>query len=209
MINLIVTDVQKQKNNPKRYSIFIDGQFAFGLDEIDVLYYKLFDCKEISEEKVEFIKNNIVFQKARDTAIKFLSFKQRTRKEIIVKLREKEYTDDIIAKVIRLLQKYSYIDDYAYASAFFFYMFNLNGLGVSRIRFELKQKGVSDEIIEKVVMENSVDETERAVSLVERKYGVYDYDIKEKRRIEGFLARKGFSFSVIKEAFQILKERDF
>ncbi len=202
-----ITDIQKQKHNSKRYSVFVDGEFAFGLDEIDVLYYKLLNCDEISEEKFNYIKENVVFSKARDVAIKYLSFKSRTEKEVVLKLREKEFSDDIIDKVIELLKKYNYIDDYSYAGSFLRDKFNLKGFGSNRIKFELKQKGISNEIIEQVFFENEFDEAQKAAELIERKYGIWDFDIKEKQKIEGFLARRGFSFSTIREAFNIIKEK--
>lgn len=202
-----ITDIQKQKHNSKRYSVFVDGEFAFGLDEIDVLYYKLLNCDEISEEKFNYIKENVVFSKARDVAVKYLSFKSRTEKEVVLKLREKEFSDDIIDKVIELLKKYNYIDDYSYAGSFLRDKFNLKGFGSNRIKFELKQKGISNEIIEQVFFENEFDEAQKAAELIERKYGIWDFDIKEKQKIEGFLARRGFSFSTIREAFNIIKEK--
>jgi len=197
----------KQKHNPKRYSIYINGEFVFGMDEVDVLYYRLLEKSEISEEQFDYIKENVIFSKARDTAVKYLSFKARTKKEVIEKLKEKEYSDEIIEKVINLLEKYNYIDDYAYAGSFLRDKFNLKGFGTIRIKYELKQKGISEEIIEKVFDENNLNESEKAAELVEKKYGIYNYDIKEKKRIEAFLARKGFSFSIISEAFDIIKEK--
>lgn len=201
-----ITDIKKQKNNPKRYSVFVNGDFAFGLDEVDVLYYKLLNCDEISEEKFNFIKENTVFNKARDTAIKYLSFKARTKKEVADKLAEKDFTEDIIDKVIVLLEKYNYIDDYSYAGSFLRDKFNINGFGTERIKYELKQRGISEEIIEKVIEENCFDEIKKAAELIERKYGAYEFDIKERRKIEGFLLRRGFSFSTIKDAFNLLKD---
>ncbi len=203
-----ITDIKQQKHNKKRYSVFIEGKFAFGLDEIDILYYKLLNCDEISEEKFNYIKENVVFGKARDTALKYINFKKRTKKEIVNKLKEKEFTDDIIEKVTALFEKYGYIDDYAYAGEYLRDKFNLKGFGRERIKYELKQRGIHEEIIEKVLSENSLNETERAAELIEKKYGVWDYDIKEKRRIEGFLLRKGYSFEVIREAFDLLKNTD-
>ena len=200
-----ITDIRQQKHNKKRYSVFIDGNFAFGLDEVDLLYYKLLDADEISYEKFNYIKENVVFSKARDTALKYINFKQRTKKEIVNKLREKEFTEDIIERVIKLFEKYGYIDDYAYAGGYLRDKFNLKGFGKERIKHELKQRGVSDNIIEDVINENDLNETKKAAELVERKYGVWDYDIKEKRRIEGFLLRKGYSYDIIKETFDLLE----
>ena len=84
--------------------------------------------------------------------------------------------------------------------------FNINGFGTERIKYELKQRGISEEIIEKVVEENCFDEIKKAAELIEQKYGVYEFDIKERRKIEGFLLRRGFSFSTIKDAFNLLKD---
>lgn len=186
--------------------MFIDGEFAFGLDEVDMLYYKLFECDEISEERFNFIKENVIFAKARDTAVKYLSFKARTEKEVRFKLKEKEYTDDITDKVVSLLKKYNYIDDYKYAGCFLRDKFNLKGFGTNRIRYELKQRGIAEDIIEKAICENYIDESEKAVELIGKKYGFWNYDLKEKKRIEGFLTRKGYSFSVIEDAFNTIKE---
>ncbi len=201
-----ITDIQKQKHNSKRYSIFIDGEFAFGLDEIDVLYYKLLNTSEISEEKLNYIKENVLFSKARDTAVKYLSFKSRTKKEIVLKLEEKDYPKDIIEKVIKLLEKYNYINDYNYAGSFLRDKFNLNGFGIERIKYELKQKGISEEITQKVIEDNPLNETEKAAELVRRKYGEYNFDIKERRKIAGFLQRRGFSYDTTKAVFDLLKQ---
>jgi len=203
---LKITDIKKQKHNKKRYSVFVDGKFAFGLDETDILYYKLLNSDEITEEKFNYIKENVVFSKARDTALKYINFKRRTKKEIVNKLKEKEFTGDIIEKVTSLFEKYGYIDDYAYAGGYLRDKFNLKGFGKERIKYELKQRGVSEEIIERVMDENNIDETARAVKLIEKKYGVWDYDIKEKRRIEGFLLRRGYCREVIREAFDLLRD---
>lgn len=201
-----ITDIKKQVNNKKRYSVFIDGAFAFGLDEVDVLYYKLLENDEISEEKYNYIKENVVFAKARDAALKYISFKRRTKKEIINKLEEKDFSGDIIERVTALFEKYGYIDDYAYAGAYLKDKFNLKGTGVKRIEYELKQRGVNEEIINKVIGENDFDETKKALYLVEKKYGCsLSLDIKEKRRIEGFLLRKGYSFETIQNVFEALK----
>ena len=67
------------------------------------------------------------------------------------------------------------------------------------------QIGVCDNLFEEVLNVAVLNEIKKAAELVERKYGVWDYDIKEKRRIEGFLLRKGYSYDIIKETFDLLE----
>ena len=68
MIYLIITKIEKQKNNNKRYSIFIDNEFAFGIDEIDLLYYKLKENEPLDEERYNYIANKLLLKRAKDKA---------------------------------------------------------------------------------------------------------------------------------------------
>lgn len=205
-----ITDIKKQLKNKNRYSVYVEGEFAFGLDEIDMLYYKLLNASEISEEKYNHIKENVVFNKARDAAVKFIGFKARTKKEVENKLKEKDFSEDIILRVINLMEKYGYIDDYSYAGSFLRDKFNLKGFGIKRIEYELKLKGVDNNIIQQVIEENNIDEVGKAVSLVHKKYEEFSsLDFKEKKKVYYFLSRKGFSFSVIESAFNILEDEGF
>lgn len=207
---MLITSVEKQKNNQKRYSIFIDNEFAFGLDEIDVLYYKLKENEEISEEKLKRIKESIVLSKAKDTAMRFIGYKARTKKEVTEKLKEKEFSNEITDEVIALLEKYNYINDEAFARAYIKERFNSKGYGALRISYELKHKGIADDIINEALSDMSLNEEERAVLLIKKKLAYKSIDIqndlKEKQRLYGYLARRGFSYDTISLAFKRLRE---
>ena len=38
---MIITDIQRQKHNDKRFSVFVDGEYTFSVSDVDLLYYKL------------------------------------------------------------------------------------------------------------------------------------------------------------------------
>ena len=111
---MIVTKLERQKNRRGRWSVFIDGEFAFSLDEMDLLYYKLREGEEISPNRLEYLRDEIVYAKACQKALDFLSHRPRTVKEIEKKLSE-EYARDIISRVMDMLNEYKYIDDASYA----------------------------------------------------------------------------------------------
>ena len=198
-----ITKVEKQLKNEKRYSIFIDDEFAFGLSEVDVLYYKLKENEEISEKKYENILQNVVFSQARDKAIRYLSYKARTKAEVIKRLKKEEFSDEVITEVIELMVKYNYIDDMKYAKTCMEYMANKKKYGISRIKFELQQKGVEKDVINELLNGADFDETESAILLLEKKTrGNKEFDGKEKQRVYNFLLRRGFSTNIIKKAFE-------
>ena len=65
---MIITDIKKQVKDTERYSIYIDNKFVFGLSGVDVLYYRLKIGNEISQEKYDEILENVIYEKAKNTA---------------------------------------------------------------------------------------------------------------------------------------------
>ena len=108
---MLITAITQQKRDPSRYNIFIDGVYAFALPMQDILYFKLKEGQEAAEETIAFIRKNLIYIKAQDTALRFLGYKMRTVQEIRQKLLEKEFAEDVIAQVLAFLEKYGYADD--------------------------------------------------------------------------------------------------
>ncbi len=207
---MIITKIEKQKNNNKRYSIFIDNEFAFGIDEIDLLYYKLKENEPLDNEKYEYILNKLLLKRAKDKALKYLGYKMRSKNQVIKKLQEYEFPSNVIDKVIRVLEKYNYINDEDFAKAFIKDKLNLKGHGVFKISYDLKMLGVDEEIFKKYLYDDEfINEEEKAKDLLLKKLGnknIEDLDYKEKQKIYAYLARRGFSYDSIKKAFNCLLE---
>lgn len=207
---MIITKIEKQKNNNKRYSIFIDNEFAFGIDEIDLLYYKLKENEPLDNEKYEYILNKLLLKRAKDKALKYLGYKMRSKNQVIKKLQEYEFPSNVIDKVIRVLEKYNYINDEDFAKAFIKDKLNLKGHGVFKISYDLKMLGVDEEIFKKYLYDDEfINEEEKAKDLLLKKLGnknIEDLGYKEKQKIYAYLARRGFSYDSIKKAFNCLLE---
>lgn len=207
---MIITKIEKQKNNNKRYSIFIDNEFAFGIDEIDLLYYKLKENEPLDNEKYEYILNKLLLKRAKDKALKYLGYKMRSKNQVIKKLQEYEFPPNVINKVIKVLEKYNYINDEDFAKAFIKDKLNLKGHGVFKISYDLKMLGVDEEIFKKYLYdEEFINEEKKAKDLLLKKLGnknIENLDYKEKQKIYAYLARRGFSYDSIKKAFNSLLE---
>ena len=74
---MLITAITQQKRDPSRYNIFIDGVYAFALPMQDILYFKLKEGQEAAEETIAFIRKNLIYIKAQDTALRFLGYKMR------------------------------------------------------------------------------------------------------------------------------------
>ncbi|NLK38227.1 MAG: hypothetical protein GX299_09130 [Epulopiscium sp.] len=204
---MLITAITPQKNNAERASIFIDGEFAFGLSMQDVLYFKLKEQQEISKKTYTYIKEQLLYIKAQDAALHYISYQMRTESEVRKKLKTLEYGEDVIERVIDFLLKYRYVDDLSFAAAYIRQRKKSNPKGRYALRYELRQKGVSEEVIDEALEEEPLDELDDAVRLLQKKARNLDnIDEKATKRLGAFLQRRGYSYAIIKEAMQRVKE---
>ena len=201
---MIITDIKKQVKNTERYSIYIDNKFVFGLSGVDVLYYRLKIGNEISQEKYDEILDNVIYEKAKNTAVKFLGYRARSKKELRDKL-IKDYDEDITNKVISMLEKYGYVNDEEYARAYIRDCLNLKGWGQKRIALELTKRGIDKSIIENTEQLDLIEKL-----LTKRLKGNTNIEVKEKKKHFDYLARRGFLPSDILEVFdKVLVKEDW
>jgi len=206
---LIITAITQQKNNKDRYSVFIDDNFAFGLIMQDIVYFKLKQGEEISQEKYDFIQNELIYIQAQDIALHYIAYKMRTEQEVRKKLFEKEYTEYIIERVIHFLIEYHYIDDMNYCKSYIKQRLQCNPKGAYVLKMELKQRGIKQSIIDKAIENSDIDELNDAIKLLQKKcLYLDDIDEKNKKRLFAFLQRRGYSYDIIKEAFAYVTKNE-
>lgn len=142
---------------------------------------------------------------AREKAAAYVNVKPRTRQQAITYLKTKGFAEDEILKAVAELEKYHYIDDFQYCQMYFQYGYE-KGRGTARIKRELKEKGVSSEVIEMAYdeLEEIPDELASALDIGEAMVkGIdinsLDYDGKRKlkAKIGRRLAGRGFSSEII------------
>lgn len=205
---MLVTEIRPQKRDETKYNIFIDGTYMFALPMQDILYFKLKEGGEVSEETVEYIRRNLIYIKAQDTALHYIGYKMRTTQEIRRKLQEKEYSSDMIDEVMAFLEKYGYADDREYCEKYIRERLRLRPKSGYALRMELRQKGVAAGTIEEVLAETEIDEAGDALGWLQKKARGWPPDEKEKKRLQDFLLRKGYSYDVVREAFRRMDEGD-
>ena len=205
---MLVTAITQQKKDQTRYNVFIDGEYAFALPMQDILYFKLKEGREVPEETVEYIQNSLIYIKAQDTALHYIGYKMRTVKEIRIKLAEKEFSEEVIEKVITFLEKYGYADDREYCRKYIREKLRMKPKSGYALKIELKQRGISSRIIDEVMAQTEVDEEGDAFRWLERKSrGIWPpQDDKQKKKLYDFLLRKGYSYDIIGEAFRQMDE---
>lgn len=148
--------------------------------------------------------NEIIYDAAVEKGIFLLSLRDRTKKEITLKLKEKYKNIQMIQKAVEKLEDLNYIDDFNYALT---YIKNKK-YGKQRINFELYQKGINKEIIENAY--NYLDEEEnngeKSIEIKKLEIAIKKITNKDEKKLIQYLLRQGFEFSKIIEKLKEYKE---
>ena len=144
---------------------------------------------------------------ALEKAIAQLAARARTEKEIVDSLRKNAYPEETIARVMARLHESGYINDADFAVQWIASRAS-KGLGSRRIRMELRQKGVDPQEIDDALSEMDGDELMRGAQKAAEKAarGKDLSSAADRQKILAALARRGFDFSLAKQALLTLME---
>lgn len=196
----IITDLVIQKRDKDRVNVFLDGEFAFGL-AVSVAE-GLHIGQQLTQEEIEVLKNKECIEKAKQSALRFVSVRPRSVFEVQTNLRRKSFDDDVIDQVVDYLTAIDLLDDVAFAS----YWVEQRETFRPRSRFalsqELREKGISREVAERVL--EDLDELALARRVIEKRADRWAElpDDVFRNKMAGYLQRRGFSFDIIREALE-------
>lgn len=191
-----ITALKAQKKNPNRISVFLDGEFAFGLARIVAAWLKI--GQVLSEEDIDRLKQQDTMEVAYQKGLNFLSYRPRSETEIQRKLSEQGFEPPVIEATIQRMKENKFLGDDKFARDWVENRTAFKPRGKRLLAMELRQKGVAEEAIQQ-----ALDETEDEDSLA------YQTALKQAHRLAGtdwetfrkrlgaFLMRRGFSYGTI------------
>ena len=181
----------------QKYRIFLDGESAFAVYKGELSRYHLEEGAVLPPEVYEELVNRVLKKRATLRAMHILERTDKTEAQLRRKLEESEYPKEAVESAIAYVTSYGYLDDRRYAEHYI--EWKKQGKGKARLKMELVQKGISREIIEEVLESTDFGETREMIRLIILKKRKTDIPMneKEKKRLYGFLMRKGFSSSDI------------
>ncbi|WP_369962900.1 regulatory protein RecX [Leifsonia sp. EB34] len=140
-------------------------------------------------------------RKASGLTIRQLARRGMSRWELEQLLTKREIAPEVYGPELDRLEAMGVIDDASLAATLAFTQHSRKGLGRSAIELDLKRRHIAPELIEEALADIA-DELERATELAVKRIGQlssYD-DETARRRLHGFLARKGYDSSVVRQA---------
>jgi len=197
-----ITEIQAQKKNKNRYSLFIDNEFYCGVHEDVLVNLGLRKNMEFDESFIKDILQEENLAKAKSDALHYVSYRMRSRDEIIKKLESLDYDQATIDSTLSFLDEYRFMDDLAFARAFIGDKTRLSRHSLKRVKYDLKTKGVQKHIIDKAAESFHTADLINLKKLLPSKYEKIslknESDYIKKQKTLAFFGQKGFLLEDIK-----------
>jgi regulatory protein len=195
-----ITALQVQKNNQERVSVFLDGEYAFGVTLMVAAGLKkgqVLSSAEIQDLQYEDERN-----RAYEQAVRYLGYRPRSRAEVERYLGDKGYDPEVVAHAMERLARRNYVDDEAFARFWLENRERFRPRGARALRYELREKGISDHVVDATLSE--LDEDASAWAALEPKlhgWRALDWQAFQKKAM-GYLSRRGFGYGTARQACQ-------
>lgn len=193
-----------------RSKVYIDDEFAFVLYKGEIRTYHVCLGEEIGQKDYDEIRNEVLPRRAKLRAMKLLTRREYTERQLSDKLREGYYPQEIIEKALAYVAEYRYTDDLRYACDY------IAGHEDTRSRRRIEQdllgRGIDKATLEAAwarweAQGGSQDEETMIQNLLRKRgYDAERADMRERQRTYAYLMRKGFSGDAVRRA---LKTEEF
>ncbi|TYC49845.1 recombinase RecX [Weissella muntiaci] len=184
-----------QQRRPGRYNIYLDDEFFMAVDEKILIQYNLFKGTELTEAEIAEVTAAEFEQKAYIKGLTIATGRLIAKKQLVLKLKQGDFPNDVIARVIDRLENAGILDDQAYAQAYVASSINAGKLGPKGIARKLKTFGVDSNIIADALADYPDDDQEEHIQKqIEKLFAKYHHQSRmlAQQKVTQKLIQNGF-----------------
>lgn len=176
--------------------------------------YELYELKKsmiLSDKLYEVLKEEDAYIKAKQIALRFVSYKQRTVFELERKLRISNISESNINKTVEYFVKTGYLNDKNYAEEFFRQCIELKKFSLNKIKLKFYEKGLDKTMLEDIISKQYSEEYEFENAMTMARKKAKNLDLNEPKSLEKiyrYLISNGFSYSLSKNVLEEIKNED-
>ena len=156
---------------------------------------------ELSRELLEDLRAEAERQAALRDAAKILGASAQTGAGLLQKLKQKGHPAAEAKQAVRQMEQKGFLNDKSYAQSYVNDALRLKKSGKTKILFELRKKGVSEEIIQEALEDTEEDQRENLRALVQK--GLAAMPAADRRQVDKLKRRlyaKGYGIHEIQSA---------
>jgi regulatory protein len=212
---VVITKIKILRGRRHRYSVHLDGVPALELSDWTIGKLGLRTGDDLDEHTIENIKSTEAETQAKNNAVNYLSYRQRSSKEIVDHLMKKGFARACAENVTRQLQSARMINDLEFARAFVRDRLKRKPTGQALLRMQLLAKGIPSSMADAVLADlispqnqqaSALQAAMRKIQLTSSSKRNLD-DEKRKKRLLDFLLRRGFSYEIALKTIRTTLDR--
>ncbi len=197
--------IKHQRGRGNKVHLLLNDEYAVTTDINFWLDHYISDGTEISEEEWEELLKEINYKKALNKCADLLSRRDHSVKELKTKLLRTVDEQSAQKAVDRYIEA-GYLDDYKYCERLVEYLFNVKKYSLNHVKQECYKRGISQSILNEIISDYDVDQTDVIVELLKSKYSSKLDAENGKQKVIQALIRKGFLYSDISNAFYRIED---
>jgi regulatory protein len=195
-----ITSIKQQIKRQGRYSVFVDGKYAFSLSDRALLESRLVNGQEFDKAQIGKFKQVSVDDNIYNNALNYVMLRPRSVWEMEQYLRRKGCSPPLMQTILNKLSNGKLLSDEAFARSWIANRRLLKPTSQRHLLQELRAKRVPDVIARRALEADDTDEMAVLRELVARKHKQSRYQNDQK--LMQYLARQGFGYDDIKAALQ-------
>ena len=212
---MVITKIKKIRGKRQRYSVHLDGMPALELSDWTIGKLGLHTGEDLDEDTIDKIKSTEAETQAKNNAVNYLSYRQRSSKEMVDHLIKKGFTRACAEEVTRQLQSARMMNDLEFARVFVRDRLKRKPTGRALLRMQLLARGIPSSMADTVLADLISPQNQQASALqaamrkiqITRSSKINLDDEKQKKRLLDFLLRRGFSYEIALKTIRTTLER--
>lgn len=209
--------IQRIRRRPgsERLRIVLEDGTAVELAEALVLEAGLHAGDRVDPAVLDDLTARDTPYRAREAALNLLSYRARSTQELRRRLARKGFTDAVVKETVHEMESKGYLDDDAFAAAFVRDRLRSKPRGRRRLAAELRSKGIDADTADRAIRETFGEADAREEDLARELARAWaarneipdreadrDAWYRQRQRLYGYLARRGFAPDVVRDALR-------
>lgn len=195
---MVIQELKPSQRVQGRWLAMLEDGSILRVGQQEIADFALYAGRELTEEEAAALTAGLRSRQMRERALELLSRKPQSRRELTRKLNEWGAGPEEADAVCDRMEELGYLDEAAYAARIV-EVYSARGFGEKKLRDELYRRGVPREEWDEALARVE-DATQAIDDFLQKKLTGWTGDRKQLQKVTAALARRGFSWSDIRDA---------
>lgn len=195
---MVIQELKPSQRVQGRWLAMLEDGSILRVGQQEIADFALYAGRELTEEEAAALTAGLRSRQIRERALELLSRKPQSRRELTRKLNEWGAGPEEADAVCDRMEELGYLNEAAYAARIV-EVYSARGFGEKKLRDELYRRGVPREEWDEALARVE-DSTQAIDDFLQKKLTGWTGDRKQLQKVTAALARRGFSWSDIRDA---------